>query len=53
MQSVALTPNCEECEEVWLPADPERWRADVIDDGPRERLAFWCPECWEREFYDA
>ena len=49
---VALIPACAECEEVWLPADEERWRAyfggDDLD-GPAE-LAFYCPECAEREF---
>jgi hypothetical protein len=30
--------------------DGERWRAYWIDDGPEEKLLFYCPECFEREF---
>jgi hypothetical protein len=33
----------------WLPAAGERWEAYVTDDEPPE-LAFYCPECAEREF---
>jgi hypothetical protein len=33
----------------WLPADQERWRAHLTDDEPPE-VAFYCPECGEREF---
>lgn len=49
-QDVAILPACEECGELWLPGDAERWRADFIDDGPEDVLKFWCPGCWEREF---
>jgi hypothetical protein len=49
-QDVAIVPNCEECGERWLGVDVERWRAVFIDEGPDERLAFWCAECWLREF---
>jgi hypothetical protein len=38
---------------VWLPADEEGWRAHWIDDGPEEKLVFYCPLCTEREFGDA
>jgi hypothetical protein len=30
-------------------ADDERWRAYLTDDEPQE-LAFYCPDCAEREF---
>jgi hypothetical protein len=43
-------PRCEECLMVWMPSDAERWQAYWIDDGPDERLVFYCPECAEREF---
>jgi hypothetical protein len=32
------------------PSDPERWRAEFLDDGPEDVLKFWCPESWLREF---
>jgi hypothetical protein len=35
---------------VWLPVDDRRWRAYWIDDGPEEKLLFYCPECADREF---
>jgi hypothetical protein len=51
-ERVALTPQCAECQALWLAADDERWRAylggDDLDD-PAE-LAFYCPDCAEREF---
>lgn len=46
---VALIPDCAECEAIWLPADDERWQAWHTEDEPPE-LAFYCPECAEREF---
>jgi hypothetical protein len=49
-QDVAIVPACEECGERWLPSDPERWRAEFLDDGPDDVLKFWCPDCWRREF---
>jgi hypothetical protein len=42
--------RCEECRLVWLHLDDRRWRAYWIDDGPEERLLFYCPECADREF---
>jgi hypothetical protein len=51
-KSVALIPECAGCEVPWLPADEDRWFAYLTDDEPPE-LAFYCPECAEREFSDA
>jgi hypothetical protein len=48
-ENVALTPECTECDACWLPADEERWAAYLTDDEPPE-LAFYCPDCGEREF---
>ena len=50
-KSVALIPTCAEREARWLPADEDRWFAYLTDDEPPE-LAFYCPECAEREFGD-
>jgi hypothetical protein len=36
---------------AWLPADEERSSAHLTDDEQPE-LAFFCPECAEREFGD-
>jgi hypothetical protein len=47
---LAVIPQCEECRKIRLPADQERWQAHWIDDGPDEKLVFYCPECAEREF---
>jgi hypothetical protein len=50
---VAIVPACEECDERWLPADSKPWRARaefIPGSGPGDRLGFWCPDCWEREF---
>ena len=47
-EQVTLIPHCTECNALWLPADEERWRAYLTDDEPPE-LAFYCPECAERE----
>ena len=33
-----------------LPADRKPWQAHWIDDGPEEKLVFYCRECAEREF---
>jgi hypothetical protein len=49
VERVALIPICVECRRPWLPADDERWRAYLTDDELPE-LAFFCPECAEREF---
>ena len=46
---VALIPRCAECEAAWLSADEAHWGAYLTDDEPPE-LAFYCPECAEREF---
>lgn len=48
--TVLIAPRCEECLRRWLPGDSERWRAYRVDDGPEEKLLFYCPECAEREF---
>ena len=45
-----MIPQCEECRKVWLFNDEKRWHAYWIDDGPEDRLGFWCSECAEREF---
>ena len=34
---------------MWLPTDEDRWEAHLTDDEPPE-LAFYCPDCAEREF---
>jgi hypothetical protein len=49
LESLVLIPKCAECEAVWLPADEARWQAWLTDDEPPE-LAFYCPDCAEREF---
>jgi hypothetical protein len=49
--SVALIPECAECERPWLPAEEERWSAYLTDDELPE-FAFYCPACAEREFCD-
>jgi hypothetical protein len=48
-ERVALLPQCAECGRVWLPAESKRWEAYLTDDEPPE-LAFYCPECADREF---
>ena len=48
--SVALIPKCAECDFVWRPDDPERWRAYLTEDEPAE-VVFYCPSCAEREFH--
>jgi len=35
-------PQCEECRNVWIPVDDERWHAYWIDNGPDEKLVFYC-----------
>jgi hypothetical protein len=50
-ESVALIPSCAECGARWLPADEECWSAYLTDDESLE-LAFYCPDCAEREFRD-
>ena len=53
VEGVALIPRCEECDALWLPADPERWRVylDCEEDlDERAELYFYCPECAERQF---
>jgi hypothetical protein len=44
---LVLIPQCAECDEVWLPADEERWSAYLDTDSV---LVFYCLECAEREF---
>jgi hypothetical protein len=48
-KSVALVPQCAECDARWLPADVERGQAWLTGDEPPE-IAFYCPKCAEREF---
>jgi hypothetical protein len=48
-EQVAVIPQCAECDEVWLLADHDRWRAYLDTDN---ELVFYCPECAEREFGD-
>jgi hypothetical protein len=48
---VAAIALCEECRRIWL-ADQGRWQVHWIDDGPEEKLVFYCMECAEREFGD-
>jgi hypothetical protein len=40
-EQVAVTPECVECGETWLPADPARWRLVEVD---LDEHAFYCPE---------
>jgi Zn finger protein HypA/HybF involved in hydrogenase expression len=49
-EQVAVILECEECRELWLPGDVERWQAYWIDNGPEDKLVFYCPECAVREF---
>jgi hypothetical protein len=48
-EGTGLLPGCAECGALWLPADDERWAAYLTDDEPPE-VAFYCPDCAEREF---
>ena len=48
-EQVALIVHCAECGAIWLPADEDRRKGYHTDDEPPE-LAFYCPECAEREF---
>lgn len=52
-ESVALIPECAECEARWVPADEERWRLHLgceedLDEIPE--LVWLCAACSEREF---
>jgi hypothetical protein len=47
---VGIFPASEECGERRLPGDTKWWRAMFLDDGPEDRLGFWCADCWECEF---
>jgi hypothetical protein len=50
-QSVAALPRCEECERLWLTtSNVERRHAYWIDDGPEEKLVFYCRVCAKHEF---
>jgi hypothetical protein len=49
-EGIAVIPLCEECRKLWLPEDQERWEAHWIDDGPEEKLVFYCPHCAALEF---
>jgi hypothetical protein len=46
-----LIPRGAECGAIWLAVDNKHWQAWLTDDEPSE-LAFFCPECAEREFGD-
>jgi hypothetical protein len=48
-EQVALIPQCAACKRVWLPDDGDRWQAHFDTD---DELAFYCPECAEREFLE-
>jgi hypothetical protein len=48
-EQTALISQCAECDALWLSGDEERWCAYLTDDEPAE-VAFYCPECAEREF---
>jgi hypothetical protein len=41
--------TCQECFRPWL-ADERGWEAHRVD---LEEIAFYCPECAEREFGDS
>jgi len=52
-ESVALFGECVECKAAWLPADEERWQANLGCDEHRDepaQVVLYCPECAEREF---
>lgn len=49
-EPVAVIPQCEECNRLWLPADRDFWKAHWIDDGPEGKPVFYCPDCAERAF---
>ena len=53
-ESVALIPQCAECDACWLPANEDRWRAYLGGDDLAElaEVVFYCPACAEREFGD-
>jgi hypothetical protein len=46
LTEVALAASEATATGTWV----ERWQAYWIDDGPEEKLVFYCPECAEREF---
>jgi hypothetical protein len=48
-EQIPIIPPCEECRKVWLPSDAERWQAYWIDDGPDDKLVFYCPACARRD----
>jgi hypothetical protein len=51
-ENVVLTPECVECHRVWRPSDREHWEAYLayLPDEELPELAFYCPDCAEREF---
>jgi hypothetical protein len=49
-EGITQIPQCIECDAIWLPADEDRWQAHWVDDGPDEKLVFYCRGCGEREF---
>jgi hypothetical protein len=46
-EPVALIPQCQECDLIWLPDHEERWRCYLGDE---DNLVFFCPDGAEREF---
>ena len=48
-ERIAVIPHCAECDQRWLPTDEAHWSAYLTEDEPPD-LAFYCPECAEREF---
>lgn len=52
LEGVASTPQCAECDAIWLPSGEERWRAYLGGDDLEEpgEVVFYCPGCAEREF---
>jgi uncharacterized OB-fold protein len=49
-EPVALMPQCEECDRVWLPDERDCWRCYLDDE---DNLVFYWPVCAKREFGDA
>lgn len=47
-----MIPRCAGCEAAWLPADEERWRANLGGDDLDEpaEVIFYCRGCAERDF---
>jgi hypothetical protein len=48
-EPVALIPQCEECNRVWLSHKRDGWRCYLDDE---DNLVFYCHDWAEREFDD-